>query len=71
MARNPDQALRAQFCRKSPGIIESVKNERGEMHEILVRIIEPCSGGEGEERRLRFNLHANEADGTCTQKSRG
>jgi hypothetical protein len=40
------------------------------MHEVLVCVIQPCPRGESEDRRLRFNLHANEADRSCAQESK-
>jgi hypothetical protein len=39
------------------------------MHKILVCVIEPRSRRESEDRRLRFDLHANEADRSRPQKS--
>ena len=40
------------------------------MHKVLVCVIQPCPRGECEDCRLRFNLHANEADRSCAQESK-
>lgn len=40
------------------------------MHKVLVCVIQPCPRGECEDRGLRFNLHANEADRSCAQESK-
>lgn len=40
------------------------------MHKVLMCVIQPGPRGESEDRRLRFDLHANEADRSCAQKSK-
>lgn len=40
------------------------------MHKVLVCVIEPCPRRQSENRRLRFDLYADEADRSRTQESK-
>ncbi len=40
-ARNANEALRAKLRRETPGIIKRLEDEWREMHEILMRVVQP------------------------------
>lgn len=40
-SRNTDQTFWTKFCRKTPSIVKVLKNQRREVHEVLVCIVDP------------------------------
>lgn len=58
-----DETVRAQFGRESPGVVEVVVNERRELKEILMGVIDPRSARESEDGGLAEDLNSDKTSG--------
>ena len=68
--RDTDETLWAKFRREAPCVVQVLKDQRSEMHEVLVSIVQPGAGRQGEDARVLLYLDANELDGARTQESK-
>ena len=55
-----NESFRAQFSGETPGVIESVENERSELEHVLMAVVEPRSTGESEDSGGVVDGHSSE-----------
>jgi hypothetical protein len=68
VADDSDQAFRAEFGGETPGVVEGVEDERGELQNATVGVVEPGSTREGEDGGRALNGDASELDRTGTEE---
>ena len=68
-SRDSDQTLLAQLRREAPRIIEVLEDERGEVHEVLVRVVEPRAGRQRENGGVALDIHTQETDRACSEEA--
>jgi len=64
-----DEAFWAQLSREAPGVIEIVQNQRCEVHPVLVRVVQPRPGGQGQNCRVLLNCNSNQTNRSCSKES--
>jgi len=64
-----DQPLWTELRRETPCVIEVVVDERCEVHEVLISIVQPRSRRKRQDGRIPLDLHSYEFDGACSQES--
>lgn len=69
VADDADEALGAQFSREAPGVVERVEDEGRELEDSAIGVVEPRSGGEGEDGGRTLNGDTSELDGTRTEET--
>ena len=62
VASNAYQTFRAKFGRETPNIIKVIENERGEMEEVLMGVIEPGPRRQCNNSGIPLNLSSNQAN---------
>ena len=66
--RDTDQTLLAELRRETPRIVQAVEDERREVHEVLVRVVEPWAGRQGEDGGVALDVLMQEMDWACSEE---
>ena len=60
----------AQLRRETPCVVQAIEDEWREVHEVLVRIVEPRARRQREDCRIPLDVHAQEADRSRAEEAR-
>lgn len=64
-----DETFWTQLSRKAPGVIEIVQNQGREMHPVLVCVVQPRPGGQGQDGRVLLNCDSNQTNWPRSKES--
>lgn len=69
VADDANEALGTQFRREAPRVVERVEDEGRELEDAAVGVVEPRTGGEGEDGGRALDGYASELDGTRPEEA--